>query len=381
MRIAHISDLHLGRASAGDPHGAARLLSFRQAVVKLAACNPDVLVIAGDTFDTPDVESATIEQGAQVLALARNDRGERIPVVLIPGNHDPVEATGLWTMFRKFLETPTSLVLEASLLSLLDGKLLVEAYPCPTRFSPGPPWDSRLSLPASGTGAVRVVVAHGTLLGGPVPEGEGEAYPFTLADAESLGADYVALGHFHGVYPLWPGVDEIERAIGYCGSHEPDQFDSDAGFALLADVCKGQPTRVRRLKVGRRQWRLLDIAGPSDLTSLERLRDEIALADDPSRFVVRLRVSGSWPADKMERLAHQEKSLEALGAHVERHGAARARLDAAALDLSTLPSGAVKEALLSLRSDLANGADDERREVLEAAIQLGWEAVQDATPA
>jgi DNA repair exonuclease SbcCD nuclease subunit len=384
MRIAHISDLHLGRASAGDPHGAARLLSFRHAVAKLAACNPDVLVIAGDTFDTPDVEPATIEQAAQVLKLARNDRGERIPVVVIPGNHDPVEAIGLWNTFLKFVETPpTSLVLEASLVPLHDGKLLIEAYPCPTRFSPGPPWEKRLSLSALSTSAVRVVVAHGTLQGGPVPEGEMEAYPFTQADVESLGADYVALGHFHVTYPAWLGGEESERSFGYCGTHESlHQFDSDDGYALLAEIARGQPTRVRRLKVGRRQRRLLEIASPADLARLEQLRTEITEAADPQQFVVRLQVGGNgWPVEKIERLAHLQKSLETLGAHVDRCGDVRPRLDAQSLDLSALPSGAVKEALQSLRADLASAKEDRQREVLEATLQLGWEALQDATPA
>jgi hypothetical protein len=63
---------------------------------------------------------------------------------------------------------------------------------------------------------------------------------------------------------------------------------------------------------------------------------------------------------------------------VDRRGELQARLDAQALDLSALPSGAVKEALLTLQADLA-GAAEERRDVLAAALQLGWEKVHEAT--
>jgi DNA repair exonuclease SbcCD nuclease subunit len=379
MLVAHISDLHLGRISPGDPHGSERLISFRQAVVKLAAANPDVIVIAGDTFDTPQIEQAIIEEAARSLSLAMNDRGT-IPVVLIPGNHDPAEEAALWSAFRKFLETPSvSVVLEPDVICLQDGRLIIEAYPCPTRFSPGPPWDKRLSV-SKDSNAVHVIVAHGTLQGGPVPEGETDAYPFTQADVEGLGADYVALGHFHGVYPPWPGGDQIERSFCYCGTHESDQFGSDAGYAVLVEIVKGQATRLRRIKIGRREWRLVDIAGPADLARLEQLRSEIAGAEHPGRFVIRLKVApgSAWPAEKIEHFGRLEKALRTLGAHVETRGEVHARINAHALDVAGLPSGAIKEALLSLQADMAATADDKRREILAAAVQLGWEKMQEA---
>jgi len=383
MLVAHISDLHLGRGSPGDPHGSERLISFRQAVVKLAAANPDVLVVAGDTFHSPDIDEAVIEEAARCLSHAKNQAGECIPVILIPGNHDPADELTLWSAFRRYLEpAAVSVVLEPSLIHLHDGKLIVGAYPCSTRFSPGPPWDKRLEFPDD-DGAVCVVVAHGTLQGGPVPEGETDAYPFTQADLESLGADYVALGHFHGVYPLWTGGDEIERAFCYCGTHEPDQFGGDTGYAVLAEIVREQPTRLRRIRIGRRAWRLLDISAPADLAKLEQLRTEIAAAEQPGLFVVRLRVApGSvWPVEKIEQFSRLEKTLGTLGAHVDRRGEIQARLDAASLDLSGLPSGAIKEALLSLEADRASASDESRREVLAAALQLGWEKMQEAVHA
>jgi hypothetical protein len=212
-----------------------------------------------------------------------------------------------------------------------------------------------------------------------VPEGETDAYPFSQTDVESLGADYVALGHFHGVYPPWPGGDQVERSYGYCGTHESDQFGSDAGYAALAEIVKGQATRLRRIKVGRRDWRLVDIAGPADLARLEQLRGEIAGAEHPGRFVIRLKVApgSGWPADRIEHFTRLEKALRTLGAHVETKGEVHARINAHALDLAGLPSGAIKEALLSLQADMAT-SDDTLREVLGAAVQLGWEKMQGA---
>jgi len=374
MIVAHVSDLHLGKKSPGDANGSQRLQSFRQAVASLAADQPDVLLIAGDTFDSPNPEPAIIEEAARCLARAKNAQGTEIPVVLIPGNHDPAEADRLWATFRKALISPVHLVLEPELIEI-GKEMFIEAYPCPTRFSPVPPWEKRLKRPACS--AAWVVLAHGTLQGGPVPEEETDAYPFTQAEVDRLAADYVALGHFHGVYPPWNGEGEIERALCYSGTHEPDQFTGDAGYAILAEVHRGLPTRLRRLKVGKRDWRLLDIRGPGDLTQIEELRNEIA--DDPARFVIRIQVGSRARLTLAENqeLDRLQAALTAMGAPVERRGEGQAPVDWQSFDLAELPSGAIKEALLSIQAELAQ-ADDLRRELLVAALRLGCEKFKDA---
>ena len=268
---------------------------------------------------------------------------------------------------------------EARTIALADGKLLVEAYPCATRFSGEPPWEQRLPLPAAAPGAVRIVVAHGTLQGGPVPEGESDAYPFSEADLLALRADYVALGHFHSVYPAWGDGETCQRCFCYCGAHETVEFGSDVGHAVLASVVAGQPTRLQRVKIGRRQWRQLQLAGPADLDKVERLHQE-AKAGDPGRYVIRLKLQrgNPWSVAEAERLAELEAALLAVGAQVERRGSIQARVDVQALDLAGLPTGAVKEALLSLQRDLEDAKDDERREVIESALQVGWDKLREA---
>jgi hypothetical protein len=270
---------------------------------------------------------------------------------------------------------------EAKVIELAEGKLLIEAYPCPTRFSAEPPWEERLQFERRIPAAVHVVVAHGTLQGGPVPEDEQDAYPFTQAEAESLGADYVALGHFHGLYPAWGEADECQRCFSYCGTHEPDQFDGEAGYAILADVMAGQPPRLKRIKTGRRQWRLIPLGGPADVERVAELLETLRAEQEPSRYVIRLKSQPGigWAAAELERLSAIEEGVRTLGAHIERRGEFKARVDVQSLDLTALPSGAVKEALLSLKADFeqSDGAGDpDRRDVLAAALQLGWERIQ-----
>ncbi len=398
MLVAHLSDLHLGRSSPGDPQGAERLNSLRQAIGTLARHEPDAFLIAGDMFDGPHAEQAVIDEAAKIVRGIRNAGGEAIPVVLIAGNHDPADADRLWTALERSLApfTHVHVVREPRAIELADGKLLVEAYPCLTRYSAEPPWEARLPVVQKHVGAVRVVVAHGTLQGGPVPEGETDAYPFTQDEVESLGADYVALGHFHGLYPPWGDGDECQRACCYCGTHEADQFGGEPGYAILATLTAGQPAQLKRIKIGRREWRRITLAAPADLPRIERLLDEMR-DDTPPRWVIRLEIRSrvGWTPEEVHHLAGLEQSMLALGAQVERRGDIRPWVDVQTLDLAGLPSGAVKEALLSLQRDLEQCAvsskhvfsehvSSERvpseRELYAAALQVGWEKLQELSP-
>jgi hypothetical protein len=205
-----------------------------------------------------------------------------------------------------------------------------------------------------------------------------EAYPFTQADVEALNADYVALGHFHGVYPPWSGGNETLGRVCYCGTHEQDLFNSDSGWGIIASVEKGRPARLRRLRVGQRRWRLLEILGPLDLAQLDDLRAELEKDDDPQRFVVRIKVAtqARLSPDEANRLGNLEETLRVLGAHVERQGELQSWVNVETLELTGLPSGAVKQALLALRQELAQVTDTRQREILAAAIQIGWEQVE-----
>jgi DNA repair exonuclease SbcCD nuclease subunit len=382
MRLAHLSDSHLGRASPGDPNGSERLNAFRQALAALAGHNPDALIIAGDTFDGPHVDSPVVEDAAKNLSRLKNGQGLAIPVVVIPGNHDPAEAEKLWSLFRKHIGPSVHLLLEPQAIAMADGKLVVEAYPCATRYSAEPPWEKRVPLPAAVGDQVHIVVAHGTLQGGPVPDNDTDAYPFSQTELEGLAANYVALGHFHGLYPPWGEGEgeECQRSYSYSGTHEPDQFGGTSGYALLVTVLPGQPARLRRIKLARRDWRLVPLTGPVDLDKVEHLQAEIEASDDRSRYVVRLKMSTrqAWSRAEVERLDRLEEAMRAVGAQVDRRGEPQVRLDTEALDFGALPSGAIREALLSLKSDAESAGDKHSQQVLAAALQVGWETVQEA---
>lgn len=380
--LAHLADLHLGRKSLGDPTGSERWLALRAALTRLTRESLDALLIAGDTFDGPHVDRTLVQTTAKALDQLRTVRATPLPVVVIPGNHDPSEAASLWTAFRDSLgpHSAVRLVLTPQVITLDGGRLEIEAYPCETRFSGEPPWNRRLDRSPDGANVLRVVLAHGTLQGGPVPEGEGDAYPFTQADVEALAADYVALGHFHGVYPPWNGEAELERRLCYAGTHEPDQFAGDSGWAVLAELAKGQLPRLRRERVGRRLWRCWTLRGPGDLKPLEEFVAALSAEAEPKRHVVRLELSvaARFSSADLDRIENVRSSFRNFGISFDCRGDARGAVDVGSLDLAGLPSGAVKQTLLALHEEWTQGADEERRAVLGAALQLAWDKLQPA---
>src|SRR5580692_3998502 len=88
--VVHSSDLHVdhdytARLHGGD--GAAGLRCVLDAAKQLAA---DVVLLAGDTFDSHRVPQDLITRAAAVIADAS------LPVVILPGNHDPAIATAVY---------------------------------------------------------------------------------------------------------------------------------------------------------------------------------------------------------------------------------------------------------------------------------------------
>src|ERR1700749_736218 len=88
--LVQSSDLHVdhdytARLHGGD--GTAGLGCVLAAARDLAA---DVVLLAGDTFDSHRVPQDLIAQAAAVIG------GSALPVVILPGNHDPAIASAIY---------------------------------------------------------------------------------------------------------------------------------------------------------------------------------------------------------------------------------------------------------------------------------------------
>ncbi len=80
--IVHSSDLHLGTDDSFSDKD--RLDVLPKVLTAALEVNADVVVLAGDSFDNHRQPIELLERAAQML------RDYRRPVVILPGNHDPL---------------------------------------------------------------------------------------------------------------------------------------------------------------------------------------------------------------------------------------------------------------------------------------------------
>ena len=71
-------------------HGGDGAAGLRDVLQTARALGADLVLLAGDTFDNHQVASATIDRAGRLLA----DAG--VPVVILPGNHDPASPDSIW---------------------------------------------------------------------------------------------------------------------------------------------------------------------------------------------------------------------------------------------------------------------------------------------
>src|SRR5690606_23940259 len=134
VRILHTADWQLGKAFGQIPGDAGVLLRRQrlQTVARIAALAReravDAVLVAGDVFETDAVSDDTL--GRMVEAM-RDYHG---PWVLLPGNHDPALAEGVWQRLqRRRLPDNIPPALGARPLLLADGRLAILPAPLTRR--------------------------------------------------------------------------------------------------------------------------------------------------------------------------------------------------------------------------------------------------------
>ena len=88
--LVHSSDLHVDDDRVAAMHGGDGAAGLRGVLETAREFGADIVILAGDTFDNHQVTTATIDRAGMLLA----DAG--LPVVVLPGNHDPANAESIW---------------------------------------------------------------------------------------------------------------------------------------------------------------------------------------------------------------------------------------------------------------------------------------------
>jgi DNA repair exonuclease SbcCD nuclease subunit len=367
VRILHTGDWQLGMtrhfldADAQARFTAARIDAIRRIgdVARREGCA--AIVVAGDVFETNLVERRVVVRALQAMS------DTALPVLLLPGNHDPLDPTSIY-------RSPTFITNRPHNVVVLDG---VAPHPlAPGVEIVGAPWRSKrptvdpcsealASLTPDGT--VRVLVGHGaadTL----APDVHDPAHieVAALVDALDEGrVHYVALGDRHS----WTEVTADGR-VAYAGAPEPTAFDEvDPGKALVVDVSAEGVTSTP-VAVG--TWRYLTIeAALDDSADLVDLCARLDVLDAKDTSIVRLGLRGTislaLAAQLDAAVADRRDGFAALEEWVA--GTDLVRLPDVD-DLQGLDLGGASRAAASELGALVTTGDDDRGEALDALALL-----------
>jgi DNA repair exonuclease SbcCD nuclease subunit len=236
--IVHSSDLHLGSDYSFGPGGSADPLSaLREVLAAAAAARADLEALAGDTVDNN-------RQTSDLLAQAARTLGEfRVPIVILPGNHDPLTPDSVYR--RPELAAASNMCVlghtvdEAAVFPRLGLAVWGKAHRDYADMRP-------LDKPPLRSTRWQLALAHGHYVEEP---GEQErflgSWLIRSEDLAATAADYVALGHWNRaarvggerIHAYYSGSPEYARTVNVV------QLRTDGAVAVTRAPLCGVPAR------------------------------------------------------------------------------------------------------------------------------------------
>lgn len=346
IRIAHISDTHLGYRALGktDSQTGRNQRSidvekaFDGAITSILEHDVDLVVHSGDLFHQTRPPYPAI--GSAMRQFRRLEKAG-IPAVVIGGNHDTPRLRSSGSVFSllSLVAPGTHFVggYEAELLAFPELDLMVTAIPHGRLTDPMPP--AAFPNPATRN----LLITHGFV---PGAEPMSQREPGEEEVAETLlppDFDYIALGHYHVRSQPRPNA-------WYAGSTERFGFGDllvDTGYLIVELGDRGTPPKVETVRTHARpmlRWRLDDqLTYEKDAVQiaafiLEWLKEE----NEPDAMAMAV-VFGVTRAVRrqVEQIVREEAgdliwSIQVRGATEILAGMGRERVDLPTIDLEAL---------------------------------------------
>ncbi|MHB0998649.1 MAG: metallophosphoesterase family protein [Armatimonadota bacterium] len=291
-RFLHTADLHLGRPFGYLPPqlGEERRSDQRKTLTKIGDLalerNVDLVLIAGDLFDSPDPDPIDLE--AVIKEFTRLTSSSK-RIFVIPGNHDYTSPNSFWRNLAMdglhvFNNTEWETVNIDDLGIAISGIAFDRTKSERRAFQD-------LSLPHDKPSIVLLHASYEAF------EGQLDRYhPFSAAELADVSASYIALGHYHKFNPIITGVRRSSAC--YPGTPEGISFDgSETGsrFVVVGEIGDEIGTSIDPVKINQRTMKNIEI----DCTSFESeggLIDAVRAACEPNALI-QLKLCGMISAD------------------------------------------------------------------------------------
>ena len=298
MKFLHTADLQIGArftrfGEKAETLRAARLTTLRRILEIGLEKAVDAILIAGDMFESNQMENDLVEKVFDIMA-----NHQEIPIVILPGNHDPLDGPGCIWLRKPFADPPAHVKVSVSRDPIEVAGSVILPVPITQKVSAHDP--SLHLVEASGAvakGKIKVGMAHGAL----AIEGKHQPndHPIALDAATRAGLDYLALGHWHK-----PQAYDDGR-LAMSGTPEPDDFGQESGTVSLVEIRQpGERPTVTPINSATLEWR----SAALDLLNREPTSDLVAtvlagIETPPDSTVLRVELVGPVSAEDHEALA------------------------------------------------------------------------------
>ena len=310
-RLLHMADVHLGARHHDLGEAAAtqrerQFEAFRRAIDLALAEKVDVVLVAGDLFDSNQQPRRSVERAAAEFGRLA---GAGIHAVVIPGTHDVYDPASIYRVHD--LAALAGQKAGADMVVVLTPErpdvvfpgldLVVYGRVAATKRMASSPLDG-FTARDDQRARWRVGLIHGSLRVSGVVEADDVL--FTDAEVAASGLHYLALGHWHS---FRQGV-QGETTWAYAGAPEPVAVDQDgAGQVLSVDLEEREGREYVSITphiIGRTSFKHLDVDA-ADLASQVALVEQLRASADPD-LVLDVRIVGILP----DELEIQEEEVE-----------------------------------------------------------------------
>lgn len=280
VKILHTSDLHLeakldflGQKS--QEHRKQLIKTFKELIAKAVADKYDLVLIAGDLFDTPfpgESVKAEVIEGLKTLAT------HKIHLALIAGNHDRLEQGSVYfdkrfseisPEFIHIFNSPdqTDWAIPALDLTVYGVSLTKQKDNSSPLTKIQPKTTTRYS----------VGLLHGSL----DLNSQNTNNPLNRNELARANFQYIALGDWHSSLQV-----SAKPAVWYSGSPELIHIDQ-AGAGSFLSVELDNDTKVTPVKIGRKESLklTLDITGVKTLTDLGHRWRQLGIDNTQEKFI------------------------------------------------------------------------------------------------
>jgi len=298
MRILHTSDWHLGHTLYNYDRTEEQLVMLLQMVHIVKEQKPDVFLLCGDVYHTPNSSSAVQTMLTNALLEIHKANPEMV-IVMTAGNHDsgtkheifqaPWRELNVYAIGQLEKEDPEAHIIE------VPGKGFVIAMPyCSERNIPTGFFQQLTGLVTERNheGLPVVMTAHTTVRGcdytGHDHANEHVVGGIDAMDLEQMGEgyDYLALGHIHHKQFVHSGKHKVR----YCGSPLPVSFDENYTHSVsMVEIARhGERPVVNEIEI-ENPHPLVTL--PTDgFTTWEEAKDLLAKFPDNIPAYIRLNV-------------------------------------------------------------------------------------------